>query len=93
MEFAGFTFVKDLTLDVQNVLAPPKQKSLPVQNKPAFQNESSSSTTGVKDKKSDNESIDQDKGKIVKSPPDSPGSIKIFQDFPPEDMSPHAVKR
>ncbi|KAL7612967.1 hypothetical protein Lser_V15G07089 [Lactuca serriola] len=88
----GFTFVKDLTLDVQNVLAPPKQKSLPVQNKPAFQNESSSSTTGVKDKKSDNESIDQDKGKIVKSPPDSPGSIKIFQDFPPEDMSPHAVK-
>ncbi|KAL4577789.1 hypothetical protein LXL04_013903 [Taraxacum kok-saghyz] len=67
-EDEGFAFVKDLTLDVQNVIAPPKQKSFPLQNK------SKNSTTGV------NESVNQDKGKIVKSPPEdtSPNAVKSF---------------
>ena len=35
MLLSGFTFVKELTLDVQNVIAPPKPKSLLVQKETA----------------------------------------------------------
>lgn len=35
VHFSGFTVVKELTLDVPNVLAPPKQKSSPAQKEKA----------------------------------------------------------
>ncbi|KAI7996031.1 Protease Do-like 9 [Camellia lanceoleosa] len=47
-EDEGFTFVKELTLDVQNVIAPPKPKSSPLQNK------ASSAKEGVTDVSSSN---------------------------------------
>lgn len=45
--FSGFTFVKELTLDVQNVLAPPKQKSS-VQKEKAPPVESPTATSSPK---------------------------------------------
>ncbi|KAF3434871.1 hypothetical protein FNV43_RR21958 [Rhamnella rubrinervis] len=54
-EDEGFTFVKDLTLDVQNVLAPPKQKSKLVQNEEASTVESS---TAVSTPNGDVKSVD-----------------------------------
>jgi epidermal growth factor receptor substrate 15 len=39
-QFSGFTFVKDLTLDVQNVIAPPKEKFKSVRNEKASTAES-----------------------------------------------------
>lgn len=100
MKLAGYTFVKDLTLDVQNVVAPPKPKSLPVKNKSAFQDEKSTTVssldTNSKPEKisSDTESVEQHKDEFVKTPPDSPASVKstespskIFRDSSPRAVN------
>ncbi|PWA48410.1 EF-hand domain pair [Artemisia annua] len=99
-EDEGYTFVKDLTLDVQNVIAPPKPKSLPVKNKSAFQDEKSTTVssldTNTKPEKisSDAESVEQHKDDFVKTPPDSPASVKstespskIFRDSSPRAVN------
>lgn len=92
-EDEGFTFVKELTLDVENVIAPPKPKSLPVQHKSTFLDNGPSSVpasdsnhkpeklTMPEDKSTpDNESNEQNKDTPAgKTPPDSPESKK-----PPE---------
>lgn len=99
-EDEGFTFVKELTLDVQNVIAPPKQKTPPVQNKSTFRDEKSttvSSTTLTNNKSEnphpDNESVEQ-KDNSTKTPPDSPVSVKstesptkIFKDSSPRTVN------
>ncbi|KAK1410531.1 hypothetical protein QVD17_37068 [Tagetes erecta] len=97
-EDEGFTCVKELTLDVQNIIAPPKQKSLPVQRKSAFQDEHSttasslSHTTNKSEKSPEaSESMESHKDKSIKTPPESMESTespsKIFQ-----DGSPNAIK-
>ncbi|XP_024017646.1 actin cytoskeleton-regulatory complex protein PAN1 isoform X2 [Morus notabilis] len=60
-EDEGFTFVKELTLDVQNIIAPPKQKSTLSQNKEPSIVESPKATASPKaDLKSDKaESVDE----------------------------------
>ncbi|KVH88235.1 epidermal growth factor receptor substrate 15-like 1 [Cynara cardunculus var. scolymus] len=85
-EDEGFTFVKELTLDVQNVIAPPKPKSLPLQNKSTFRDNGSTTVsasdanhkpeklTVAEDKTPDNESTEQKKDSSGKTPPDSPAS-------------------
>ncbi|XP_065856896.1 uncharacterized protein [Euphorbia lathyris] len=79
-EDEGFTFVKELTLDVQNVVAPPKQKSS-IQKITADESSVSPSKVDVKSEKSptsgeqDKESIhDQNENGKAGSPPDSPAS-------------------
>ncbi|KAK9062094.1 hypothetical protein SSX86_019279 [Deinandra increscens subsp. villosa] len=97
-EDEGFTYVKELTLDVQNIIAPPKQKSLPVQNKSALEDEhsataSSSSHTTNKSEMypAADKSVEPHKDNSIKTPPDSMKSAespsKIFQ-----DSSPDAIK-
>ncbi|KAI3798779.1 hypothetical protein L1987_34058 [Smallanthus sonchifolius] len=97
-EDEGFTYVKELTLDVENIIVPPKQKSLPVQNKSAFQDEhsttaSSSSPTTNKSEKSPeaNESVEPHKDNSVKTPPDSMKSTESPSKIL-EDSSPDAIK-
>ncbi|CAK9137036.1 unnamed protein product [Ilex paraguariensis] len=81
----GFTFVKELTLEVQNVVAPPKPKAPLVQDKASFPGESvtvvSSSNADVKSEKlpGAGERIPEDEGAsvqseegMVRSPPESP---------------------
>ncbi|KAL7588789.1 hypothetical protein Lser_V15G39732 [Lactuca serriola] len=53
-EEEGFTFVKELTLDVENVIAPPKPKSLPVQNKSTFQFQDNNNTSSSASEANDN---------------------------------------
>lgn len=57
----GFTFVKELTLDVQNIIAPPKQKSTTSQNKESSTIESPTANASPSvDVKSDKaESVDE----------------------------------
>ncbi|KAD7479145.1 hypothetical protein R6Q59_008047 [Mikania micrantha] len=97
-EDEGFTYVKELTLDVQNIIAPPKQKSVSVQNKSAFLDansttvSSSSHTTNKSEESPEaNESEEPHKDNAVKTPPNSIKSTespsKIFQ-----DSSPNALK-
>ncbi|KAK1586651.1 hypothetical protein Q3G72_004600 [Acer saccharum] len=81
-EDEGFTFVKELTLDVQNVIAPPKPKSLPDRKEMTSTNENAlSSNTDDKMEKdtSKGEEITEKElaheGKengLASSPPDSP---------------------
>ncbi|KAK9069396.1 hypothetical protein SSX86_011299 [Deinandra increscens subsp. villosa] len=78
-EDEGFTFVKELTLDVQNVIAPPKPKSH--KNKSTFRDSANTiSTASDADKLSpdselnekDIEKEEKEKEKEKASPPDSP---------------------
>ncbi|XP_057983974.1 uncharacterized protein LOC131168507 [Malania oleifera] len=83
LEDEGFTFVKELTLDVQNVIAPPKAKSSLVQKGMSSADEGSiaSLNTDIKSKKlpSTGERVPEDesagavgKDSLARSPPDSP---------------------
>ncbi|WCJ32834.1 Calcium-binding EF hand family protein [Euphorbia peplus] len=92
-EDEGFTFVKDLTLDVQNVIAPPKQKSS-IQ-KVTVKDESSASPSkfDVKSEKSpisgeqDKESThDQNENGKAGSPPGSPASRSGAAESQPHDF-------
>lgn len=104
-EDEGFTFVKELTLDVQNVIAPPKPKSVPVKNKSTFLENGSSSSATVSasdtnhkpdnDKTRDNEN-ESNEQKNDKTPPDSPEKSRKPPESPPKIFhdtvdSPHAV--
>lgn len=109
-EDEGFTFVKELTLDVQNVIAPPKPKSLPpVQTKSTFQDNGTTAdanhhlekSTAAEDGTLDNKTNEKKDNGSVKSPPDSPASMKAPETPPKkifhekttsEDGSPHAIK-
>ncbi|XP_031283148.1 epidermal growth factor receptor substrate 15-like isoform X2 [Pistacia vera] len=83
-EDEGFTFVKELTLDVQNVIAPPKPKSSLVRKDVTSMNNglnTSSSDTEAKPEKvmskgeenTENElAHDQTENGLARSPPDSP---------------------
>ncbi|GKV30212.1 hypothetical protein SLEP1_g39052 [Rubroshorea leprosula] len=79
-EDEGFTFVKDLTLDVQNVIAPPKPKSSSVQKQRASTNETANLLSVDADEKSGktNERITEDmennqsENGLEKSSSDSP---------------------
>lgn len=98
-EDEGYTYVKELTLDVQNVIAPPKEKSLPVQNKSAFRDENSTtvSSTDTKEKSEkvqpDSKPVEQHIDNIEKTPPDSPVSVNstesptIFRDSSPRSVN------
>lgn len=81
--------MKELTLDVQNIIAPPKQKTLPVQNKSTFQETTASSpsnTTHESEKPlAVDESVDPHTNNSVNTPPESPSKIL-------EAGSPDAVK-
>ncbi|XP_071713857.1 uncharacterized protein [Rutidosis leptorrhynchoides] len=93
-EDEGFTFVKELTLDVQNIIAPPKPKSLPpVQNKHTFgdngtttdANHQPEKLTAAGDGTLDDESDDKKRTGSVKSPPDSPAGMKA-PETPPKKI-------
>ncbi|XP_071728040.1 uncharacterized protein [Rutidosis leptorrhynchoides] len=110
LEDEGFVFVKELTLDVKNIIAPPKPKSLPpVQSKSTFRDNGTTTdasqqpekSTAAEDGTPDGESNEKKQDGSVKSPPDSPASIKsprtpskkIFNEkTTSEDGSPHAIK-
>lgn len=90
-EDEGFTFVKELTLDVQNVIAPPKPKSVGVQNKASSPDEGatavSSSNGDVKSENlpvagnrasEDEASNVHSKEGLERSLPDSPASRKAL---------------
>ncbi|KAE8695870.1 Kinase superfamily protein isoform 1 [Hibiscus syriacus] len=88
-EDEGFTFVKELTLDVQNVIAPPKPKSSLVQKETA---------SAISDK---DIAIDQSEDGLAKSPSGKPAitTDKQSQEFQDShgtssgaDGSPHAKK-
>ncbi|KAI7738378.1 hypothetical protein M8C21_008441 [Ambrosia artemisiifolia] len=98
-EDEGFTYVKELTLDVQNIIAPPKQKTLPVHNQSAFDDErpATSSSPSNSTNKSEkppaaNESVEPHDDSSVKTPPNSMKSTerpsKIL-----ENGSPGAIKK
>ncbi|BFG42478.1 hypothetical protein CerSpe_287520 [Prunus speciosa] len=84
-EDEGFTVVKELTLDVPNVLAPPKQKSSPAQKEkaPTVESPTAASSPKVKENSEKPQSVDErvvengaayDKNEYdsVKSAPNSP---------------------
>ncbi|KAL5706109.1 hypothetical protein ACHQM5_024317 [Ranunculus cassubicifolius] len=76
-EDEGFTFVKELTVDVQNVVAPPKDKTKPVKKEKAHVEEDvpSSTTDGEKPfntSEKDHEAHSDDE--LTKSPPRTPRS-------------------
>ncbi|KAJ0703618.1 putative EH domain, EF-hand domain, EF-hand domain pair, EF-Hand 1, calcium-binding protein [Helianthus annuus] len=90
-EDEGFTYVKELTLDVQNIIAPPKQKTLPVQNKSAFHDEHSSTTNKSEKPPATNESAEPHNDNYVKTPPVSMESTESPSKIL-EDGSPSAIK-
>lgn len=99
---SGFTFVKELTLDVQNVIAPPKPKS-------AFREKASSFDAGKSPTKADGKSELLSSGErateddrpdtnntehTARTPPDSPAGSnaaaspsKEFRDFRMRDFN------
>ncbi|KAK2975686.1 hypothetical protein RJ640_027789 [Escallonia rubra] len=97
IRFLGFTFVKELTLDVQNVIAPPKLKPSLVPNEPTSREEGESAVSssnadgkseniqGAGEKTPEDELANgQSEGRVARSPPDSPARSpsKIFVDSP-----------
>uniref|UniRef100_A0A5B6ZGV2 Putative epidermal growth factor receptor substrate 15-like n=1 Tax=Davidia involucrata TaxID=16924 RepID=A0A5B6ZGV2_DAVIN len=91
-EDEGFTLVKELTLDVQNVIAPPKPKSSLVSNKASSTDEgvsavSSSNADGKSEKlSSPRKGIPEDKSTDAQSeegtsrtPPDSPAERNVLE--------------
>ncbi|KAJ4837929.1 hypothetical protein Tsubulata_022521 [Turnera subulata] len=78
-EDEGFTFVKELTLDVQNVVAPPKPKSSPVQKETAptqgdlgASPKSEQASSPGKPGSEKEVTSDQRENGVIRSPPDSP---------------------
>ena len=51
--FSGYVFVKELTLDVQNAIAPPKPKSMPVDKEKASTSETPTAASSSVDVKSE----------------------------------------
>ncbi|XP_057958707.1 uncharacterized protein LOC131151482 [Malania oleifera] len=90
LEDEGFTFVKELTLDVQNVVAPPRAKSSSVQKGTSSTDEgiiaSSSNNDGklnklpsASEQMPEEESADAiGKDSFVRSPPDSPAERNVL---------------
>jgi epidermal growth factor receptor substrate 15 len=96
--FSGFSFVKELTLDVQNVIAPPKEKSKSVSNEKASTVESptaaSSPNADVKVEKPqtmDEQGVEnglaynRSEDGSVKSAPSSPFARSVVES-PPRDF-------
>ncbi|XVF62316.1 hypothetical protein PTKIN_Ptkin08bG0207400 [Pterospermum kingtungense] len=94
LEDEGFTFVKEFTLDVQNVIAPPKPKSSSVQKETASATAGSSNTDkvlntseGIPEKDMAN---DQSEDGLSKSPSGSPAVTENKQSQELQDS--HATK-
>jgi hypothetical protein len=77
-EDEGFSFVKEFTLDVQNVIAPPITKSSLIRDKPltvAVENNDEKN----KKKKGDTDNSPKSKGGALQTPPESPSSEKTTE--------------
>ncbi|XP_071724417.1 uncharacterized protein [Rutidosis leptorrhynchoides] len=71
----GYTIVKELTLDVENVIAPPKTKSSPTSKETSAPKDDATKekSSNTDERNPENESAtDQSKDGLVKTPPESP---------------------
>lgn len=99
-DILGFVIVKELTLDVQNVVAPPKPKSslrdiesLKDENKDAKPISDADEKSEKVQKISEDDRVNTQREETASSPPESPArSNALESEYKGFDGSPHAKK-